>query len=110
MAVQVSTVSVYAGDSLRMEYHLLVAAETPSDLSGWDFTASFRKRATSAVAIELTVDTTDAATGVLVITATPEQTAAMGGSGVWDLQGVDGDTVHTFLRGTLLWEADVTRV
>lgn len=110
MVTKVSTVTVYAGDTLRLEYHLLDDQGDPADVSAWDFTAQWRQTVTSTDAIDLTVDTTEAATGVIIISATADQTNLMSNPGVWDLQGIDGDEVHTFLRGVTRWMKDVTRV
>lgn len=109
---EVSDVPVYAGDPLVKEYRLRdpdISEGVPGavqDLSAYTFTCQWRRSASATEYIVLTVDTTDAATGVLVITATGVQTAAMKGPGVFDLQS---DSAGTFLRGKTTWTPDVTR-
>jgi hypothetical protein len=82
---------------------------TREDLStygGW--AAQWRTAANADEAITLTVDATDAATGVLLISATSAQTRAMGANGVFDIQASTPE-VRTFVRGKTKWTLDVTR-
>lgn len=103
-------VDVYAGDTLVFPtYTITDADDVPMNLSGWTFTAQWRHHPHAADAITLTVDTTDAASGVIGISATAAQTRAMKQSGVWDLEGVMGGTVRTFLAGTTVYTQDVSR-
>ena len=103
----VTPVGVYAGDSLRLQYEFKNAG-VGVDVSAWTFTASWRRTLDAPKVLDFTVDDTDAATGVIVLTMTPDQTQQMGGSGYFDLQGV-GSGVRTFLSGRTEWKQDVTR-
>ena len=105
---QVTPVGVYAGDSLRLQYEFKTAG-VGVDLSAWTFTATWRRTLDAPASIEFVVDDTDLATGVIVLTMATNQTQRMGGSGYFDLQGVDGSQVRTFLSGRTEWKQDVTR-
>lgn len=103
-------INVYAGDTLNFpEYVFEASNDVPVDLSAWTWRCMWRRYPTSAEEITLTVDDSDAATGVIRISATPEQTTAMGYAGVWDLEGTSGDEIQTWLTGTTVYSLDVTR-
>lgn len=85
----------------------------PKDLSGQTFTAEARPAPGSdTLTATFTVDDTDAATGVLVLSLDHDATEAIAqGEYVWDLRGVDGDgKVLTIMAGTLDVIAPVTDV
>lgn len=103
-------VPVYAGDTLSVEYRFRDAADVPVDLSAWTFTAQWRVSVASGTVIPFAVDVSGVASGVLRLSMTAAQTQAMTSSGVFDVQGVNGSTVQTFIRSTTVFEADVTRV
>jgi hypothetical protein len=102
-------VPVYAGDTLSVEYRFRDAADLPVDLSAWTFTAQWRATVASESTIPFTVDVGDAAAGVLRLSMTGVQTQSMTSSGVFDVQGVDGVIVRTFVRSTTNFVGDVTR-
>lgn len=110
MPAQVSDVPVYAGDPMLLEYTMEDDSEGGIDLSGWEFTCQWRRSRQSTTVIDLTVDDSDKATGVVRISATGEQTTDMGASGVFDLEVVeDGGEPFTWLWGRTVWTRDVTR-
>ena len=112
MPATVSTVPVYAGDNLYLQYNFLDAlppAGVGVDLSAWTFTAQWRTTRNSESYIDFTVDESNKATGVIVLTMTGLQTESMSCNGFFDLNGVDGSEVRTFLQGTTSWTQDVTR-
>jgi hypothetical protein len=88
---------------------------TAKDVSGYTWLAQLRETADSATALaEFTVDDTDAATGILVLTlpaadwpaeASPEPAEKW----AWDLQGTSGTTVRTYLAGKFQVKGDVSR-
>lgn len=86
---------------------------TPSvavDVSARTYKAQVRTEEDSPdVVAEMTVDMTDAATGVIVISIQDAVTATMLGDYVWDLQQTVGGSVRTLLAGAFEVEADVTR-
>lgn len=65
--------------------------------------------ASGAVVGSFTVDSSDAATGVIVLSATAA-TVAILREGRYDLQLTEGAVVRTFLRGAVKILRDVTRV
>lgn len=110
LPVQVPDVAIYAGDTVEFpQYSFQGENEESLNLSGYTWRAQWRAAAVSKTAIELEVDDTDAAEGILRVRASSANTAAMNSSGVWDLQATDGDTVTTWLRGKTVLTRDVTR-
>lgn len=112
MVAVVSTVNVYAGDTLDLMYRIKQGpteeTAAPVDLTDWTFTSEWRPSRLSRVAIGLSIDQSDRANGVIHILADSDQTALMGQSGVFDLQGVNGSIVHTWFMGATRWRKDVT--
>lgn len=113
MVVDVPTVEIYSGDTVTWPtYTFKTDAGVVRDLvaEGWDdWHAQWRTTVDSGTAIELTLDVSDAANGIIGISATATESAAMGGNGVWDLQATQGDVVKTWVRGKTKWIKDVTR-
>ena len=107
--IVIAPVEMYAGDDLVIAAFTLKENTVPVDFSTWTLLCQWRKRASDTDAIALTVDTTDAATGRLVVSVSAAQTRLMGQSGVWDLQGTKGSIVRTFVRGSTTYIGDVTR-
>lgn len=105
----IRSVDIYSGDSCFFPSLTFKTNNVPVDLSSWTFTAQWRSSREDATAMALNVDASGSATGVIVVSATPEQTAAMGGRGVWDLQGIRGSEVRTFVTGATTYSRDVTR-
>lgn len=112
---QANPVEVYAGDTLSFPTYRFTetidGVTTPEDLTAWiGWTAQWRVNEYSVDAITLAVDITEGANGILTLTATAEQTDAMGTGGMWDVQATHPEAgVRTFLRGTTTWTKDVTR-
>ena len=107
--IAIPSSEVYAGDDLVIAAFTLKEDGVAVDFTEWSLLCQWRKRASDTASIVLAVDKTDAATGRLVISATAAQTRAMGQSGVWDLEGTQGSTVRTFVRGSTTYMGDVTR-
>ena len=106
----VPAVLVYAGDTITFPtYTITDSAGTPVDLSAWTWRAQWRYVATADVAVELDVDDSQAADGIIKISADSTDSRAMGRDGVWDLQGTQGSTVQTWIYGPTEWVEDVTR-
>jgi hypothetical protein len=61
------------------------------------------------VVVEVDVDTTDAATGQLVLRIDSADTEDLSGEYVWDLEQTIGGNPRTILAGKWAFEADVTR-
>jgi hypothetical protein len=105
---------IYQGDTFSVEY--VFKNETtglPINLvtQGWaSWTCQWRPYRDSENYLNLTVSSTNAATGVIAISAEPDITSQMTVDGVWDLQAVStSGTVCTFLTSTAPTTEDVTR-
>lgn len=104
--------AIYAGDYWSRA--LTIAQDGAAvDLVAAGFTAwkaQWRPDAGSSTFVDLTVDDSLAASGLITVAATGAQTETMGGPGVWDLQALDsaGRPV-TWVRGVTSWTQDVTR-
>lgn len=83
----------------------------PVDVSGYSWLAQIRETTDSAAVVEaFTVDTTNAATGVLVLRLSAAQAAELPRSARWDLQRTAGGVVETILAGRVVTMPDVSRV
>lgn len=80
-----------------------------ADLTGRTYAAQIRRTKASATSVAVTVDTTDAADGDLVLRLTAVAAAALSGVYEWDLQQTQGGTVRTILEGRWTFGPDVTR-
>lgn len=81
-----------------------------ADLTGRTYEAQLRRTADSAtVSAEVTVDTTGAAAGRLVLRLEDAVTDDLKGVFYWDLEQTIGGTVRTILAGRWTFDADVTR-
>jgi hypothetical protein len=84
-------------------------AGVPADLTGRTYAAQIRKTKNATAAIEVTVDTTAAAAGELVLRLEPAVTETLTGDYQWDLEQTIGGTVRTILTGRWIFDPDVTR-
>jgi hypothetical protein len=90
-----------------------VNAPTPRDMSGFTWASQARSRDDAAdIALSFTVDDSDAASGVIRLTATAEETGALVGDKnlVWDLRSTDGTNVYYWLFDKVIVIGNVTRV
>jgi hypothetical protein len=123
LSPEVLNLLLYAGD--QFVYTLEFAdPETHAalDVSGYTFAAQIRTAQTAATSTAtFSIDTTDADIGVIVVSLTPAQTAALctpgGGAATkaytWDLQRTavdDADDVRTLFAGTVTVTLDRTRI
>jgi hypothetical protein len=118
VAVYSTPLPVKAGDGWSAAFRMTVQPDpdvdvtVPEDLSAYtDFASQWRASRPSTTAIDLTVDVTDVATGLIVVRATGAQTRAMGASGGFDIEaiGTDGEP-RTFVEAKTRWSLDYTRV
>jgi hypothetical protein len=110
----VPDVAIYSGDAKEFPpYEVWDENDVPVDYvaAGWTgWSAKWRVTSDAIDSITLTVDASEANVGVFQISATDTQTPEMRPSGVWDLQGLDGDgKPRTLFRGKTTWVLDVTR-
>lgn len=75
---------------------------TPVNLAGCAFEAFIRPQADATPRLALTVTITDAPAGKILISATAEETAALGGNNAWNLIMTDAGGIRfVLLRGTV---------
>lgn len=110
MPVRVPDNDVYAGDTGTFGPYVIKEDGVAVNLTGWTWECMWRPHDPEGnPAVTLTVDSSLATSGTISITATTTQTRAMGGNGVWDLQGTKAGVVKTWLMGATTWYEDVTR-
>ena len=107
----VPTEQVYAGDTWTRVFTFTQNGAAVNLVSaGWTgWRAQWRPAAGAAASLTITVDASNAATGGLTLSLSSSQTEQMGGDGVWDLEGTNGASTITVLRGQTTWTQDVTR-
>lgn len=82
----------------------------PADLTGRTYAAQLRRSKTATTSVSITVDTTDADEGRLVLRLAADDTEALSGDYQWDMQQTIGGSVRTILEGRWTFGLDVTRV
>lgn len=97
------------GDTTGVPIQFNDAAGEPIDLTGRTWTAQIRRSPNSATAVDITVDTTDANIGQIVLRLEPDITETMSGEYEWDLQQDLGGSIQTILAGRWTFDPDVTR-
>ena len=99
----------YRGDSFTARFTFRYVDGTPVALDG-TWLAQLRLEPSDADPLDsFAVDTTDQATGVVVVSLTPAQTVALAQRTVWDLQNVATAGTRTWFAGTLYLGGEVTR-
>jgi hypothetical protein len=87
-----------------------VVAVEVEDLTAWTgWEADWRPDAESATKVDLQVDVSQAAAGVITVSATEAQTLAMDGNGVLDLRAELAGVPRAFFRAKTAWTLGVTR-
>ena len=101
----------YAGDTYQHEFEFVDEDDAAMDLSARTFAAQWRPRRSSpnSQAVSFTVDDSDAATGIVTITLSAAQMAALDPTGVYDLQSTVAGVVETLVPGPFTTTLDVTR-
>jgi len=105
--------SIYQGDTYTHVVTVVDDGAAAVDLSDRTWAAQLRPHPEAAdVLVSFTVDDSDAATGVLVLSLTAAQTTTVTRDVVWDLQGTftAGGAVETLLAGKASLTKDVTRL
>lgn len=117
VAIYTTPFAVYAGDAWSQAFRMTIQPDPevdetePEDLSAYtSWAAQWRSTVDAETATTLTVDSSDAVNGVIVVRATGDQVRAMGRSGVFDIQAVLSGATRTFIRAKTSWKLDVTRV
>jgi hypothetical protein len=98
---------LYVGDGFGLEFSFVDKdSGDPYPLTG---TFSAQVRHLDELVTAFSIDTTDAATGVLTLGLTPVQTELIVSGSVWDLQQTPTvGVVRTWYRGTIRMFGDVT--
>jgi hypothetical protein len=107
---------LYAGDGVALRLTAINAENGNSlDLAG-ELTAQIKaKRTDTEPLIEFTINTDQAANGILDLFLTGEQTSELFTDGkqfkgAWDVQWLaDGEEPRTLVQGTVICDLDVTR-
>jgi hypothetical protein len=79
------------------------------DVSTRTYTAQVRASADGAVIASMTIDMTDAATGVVAYSLPDTTTDDLSGAYVWDFQQDTGGVIRTLMGGSFVVLKDVTR-
>jgi hypothetical protein len=96
------------GDTVALPITISEAG-APADLTGRTYLCQIRRTKPGDVIVEVDVDTTDAATGELVLRIDDADTEPLSGDYVWDLEQSIGDNPRTILAGKWNFDPDVTR-
>jgi hypothetical protein len=106
-------IEIYQGDTYGHVITVTDDAVPPvaTDVSGRTFAAQLRRYPGSDdVAATFAVDLTDAATGVVELSLTATQTAALAaGPYAWDVHMITGSSTLTLFAGECVVTAEVTR-
>lgn len=103
-------VKMARGDTAAPPILIRTPAGEAVDLTGRTFAAQIRRAVGAATAVDVDVDTTEGADGILILRVDEDVTETLTGEYVWDLQQTLGGTVRTLLKGTWVFDADVTRL
>lgn len=101
---------IYRGDSGRFRVTVSTPEGVPVDISAatWDCDIRVTEDATEVLAT-LDVTLVPGMTDTVEVVLTAEQSAAMSGVGVWDLEMTLGIEVQTLLVGAVVVRKDVSR-
>ena len=106
-------ITIYQGDTYGHVITITDDATPPvaTDVSGRTFAAQIRRYPSSdTIAAQFAVDMTDAATGVVQLSLTATQTAALvAGPYAFDVHMITGTTTLTLFAGECLVSGEVTR-
>jgi hypothetical protein len=115
-AVLAQALNVYAGDDRSFLLELLDSNDDPIDLTGYEFSAQWRKTRSSDSAFDLVVEDTDLDSGTITLLVSGAISAEIADTttkdsitGVWDIQGVRDEETTTFITGSMKIGKDVTR-
>lgn len=102
---------LYAGDGADFQVSFVDEDNETIDVSNRTWTSQIRKTRTAETAYDLEIDSTDAATGLIVLHISAEITRELPRTAQWDLQctSVGSDEPTTVLQGAVTCNQDVTR-
>ena len=88
---------------------LIKEGGVPADLTGRTYSCQIRRSVNTSSGVEVEVDTSQAASGIITLRLSEEITAEMNGDYMWDLEQTTNGVVRTILAGTWSFEEDITR-
>lgn len=98
----------YQGDNIGLVLEFTDDNDDPTDLSAFEFVAQYQSDLTGE-RVDMTVDKSDAANGVIVVT--PPDRNDLPTSGRWDLRQVqNGDIFRTLAAGSATAHRTVSRL
>lgn len=103
---------IYAGDDEALQVTLRDDNCDRISLDGFTITAAWRCSSCSDPEVQLRVDDSHAADGVITVFISGDQSSVDGGvirDGVFDIQTVKDGVTRTILRGNVAWMGDVER-
>lgn len=109
-AIPQRTLVATLGDVVPLGTIEIENAGVPVNVSTRTYAAQIRPQAGATAVIDITIDTTDAATGKLELAVDLTDTDATPGTWWWDLVETDGTRVETILGGPFLIGARITEV
>jgi uncharacterized 2Fe-2S/4Fe-4S cluster protein (DUF4445 family) len=96
-----------AGDNYDHQITCKVAG-VAVDVSTWTFAAKIRSLSDNSVVTAFTVSTTQAASGIILISLTAAQTLALADSNRWDIERTVAGKKSTFMGGSFSVDTQVT--
>jgi len=105
-------ISIYKGDTYTHSVTIKDSANTAIDVSSRTYIAQVRQsNAADTAEASFSVDTTDAANGVIVLSLTASQTGSLkSGTYYYDLQETAGIVITTLMYGDAVVTGDISRV
>jgi hypothetical protein len=108
--VKVPIIRIYSGDTTDFRgYRFKDGTGAVINLAQWTFTAVWRRTPQTPAFLVLTVDDSEAAVGLVRVSASATITAQIKARGVWDLQATFNGVVKTLVYGSTENISDVTR-
>lgn len=102
-------IAAYRGDTVSVTCTFRDANDVAINLTGRTFAAQIKDTIGGTLIASFTIDTTNAATGVLVLTIPAATTSAWTWQTArWDLQETEGAVITTLLAGTVTLDGQVT--
>ena len=105
LPVEAPELVLYRGDD-RVQEYVLSSAGVPVETTGWDLVCQVRRQSPSRL---VNVPVSSPAPGRIVLTFPAALFSELGYGGRFDVEGKQGDTILTFIRGVLRVTDDVTR-
>lgn len=104
----VEPIPVYRGDFWEQEFRVVDSDDIPIDLSGVDWESHWKQSTNSSKIISLSVYSAQESAGIIKISATSEQTIAMNGDGLFDIQRIVDGKIFTLCYGSTDYTWDIT--